>query len=57
MVDLGGAALEWRGDGGVELGGDAVLGRGVEELAKERREKKEGVLLVLMRAKGEDGGL
>ena len=34
-------------------GGDAILGRGVEELAKERREKKEGVLLVLMRAKGE----
>ena len=38
-------------------GGDAVLGRGVEELAKERMEKKEGVLLVLMCAKGEGSSL
>jgi hypothetical protein len=29
----------------------------VEELAKARREKKEGVLLVLMHAKGEGGSL
>ena len=52
----GGATAGWSSSE-FKRGGDAVLGRGVEELAKERREKKEGVLLVLMRAKGEGGGL
>ena len=42
---------------GVLRSGGGVLGRRSAELANERREKKEGVLLVLMRAKGESGGL
>ena len=41
---------------GVRWSGGGVPGRGVEELAKARREKKEGVLLVLMRARGEGLG-
>ena len=62
MVSEGGGAAEGRVDGGGELvgvhaGRRRVLWRGVDELAKARREKKEGVLLVLMRAKGEGGGL
>ena len=52
----GGATAGWSSSE-FKRGGDAVLGRGVEELAKERREKKEGVLLALMRTKGEGGGL
>jgi hypothetical protein len=52
----GGATAGWSSSE-FKRGGGAVLGRGVEELAKERREKKEGVLLVLMRVKGEGGGL
>jgi len=41
---------------GVRWSGGGVPGRGVEELAKARREKKEEVLLVLMRARGEGLG-
>ena len=61
-VGAGGAAVEARFDGGLSSPAFGEWrwwcpGSRVGESANERREKKEGVLLVLMRTKGESGGL
>ena len=59
---LGGAALEWRGDGGFELAGVRWRGGGVpgclgRERARGRGEKIKESSLVLMRAREKRGGL
>ena len=62
MIYLGGAALEWRGDGGFELAGVRWSGGGVpgclgRERARGRGEKIKESSLVLMRAREKRGGL
>ena len=62
MVGAGGAAVELRFDGrlelaGVQVDGGSVLGSGDGEMAKEQGERVAGLLVVLVRARGESGGL